>query len=118
MIGRSLLVIGVAIGGVAIAAPANAKGKMDSLVECMWQEAPTSTARYIDNQDKAKEAALFMRAIMPCSQGSMNIDLKQLKKRLAVARPSEIQPDKQTDVSAAICTKGESGEPHCAPVEE
>ena len=118
MIFRSLLVIAVISGSVAIAAPANAKGKMDSLVECMWQEASTSTARYVDNQDKTKEAALFMRAMMPCSQGSMNIDLKQLKKRLAAARPSEIQPDKPTDVSAAICTKGESGEDHCAPVEE
>ncbi|WP_156417343.1 MULTISPECIES: hypothetical protein [unclassified Sphingopyxis] len=102
---------------MAIAAPANAKGKMDALVECMWQEAPTSTARYIDNQDKTKEAALFMRAVMPC-QGSMNIDLKQLKKRLVATRPSEIQPDKETDASAVICAKDASGEDHCAPVEE
>lgn len=117
MIGRSLLVVGLAVGGMAMTAPATAKGKMDSLVECMWQEAPTSTARYIDNQDKTKEAALFMRAVMPC-QGSMNIDLKQLKKRLAAARPSEIQPDKETDASIVMCTKDASGEDHCAPVEE
>ncbi|KTE35991.1 hypothetical protein ATE68_03700 [Sphingopyxis sp. H038] len=117
MIGRSLVVIGIAVGCVAMAAPATAKGKMDALVECMWQESPTSTARYIDSQDKTKEAALFMRAVMPCG-GSMNIDLKQLKKRLAATRPSEIRPDKETDASVVMCTKDASGEDNCAPVEE
>jgi hypothetical protein len=97
------------LGAVAaMAAPALAASKTDTLAACMWAKMPTTTAAFVESNGPS-EFSLFMKAAAECDPADGTLNLKGLKKKLAATRPAAIGPDLGMGEGAYVCPRSSDG---------